>query len=67
MNIAVSTEVAERLERLSASMHFEKAELAERAITVYVDQMERLLELEDELAAWERASDEALTSFEKSL
>ncbi|MFB6099941.1 MAG: hypothetical protein ABEK16_01580 [Candidatus Nanohalobium sp.] len=66
-SVEIPSEIRERLEKTSEEMELDEEEIVDRAITMYLDLVNREKELKDEFAAWDRASDEALVSTEKSL
>lgn len=67
MNTAVQKKLKKDVERVSKVMGIGEKELVERATRFYLASVEQEVALRDELDAWERASDDALSSMEKSM
>jgi hypothetical protein len=55
------------LEKASKLIGLDEQELADRAIVHYLHSIRDEIELAEEFAAWERASDEALVNMEREL
>ena len=66
-SVEIPSKIRKRLEETSEEMELDEDEIIDRAITMYLDMVDKEKELKDEFAAWDRASDEALVSTEKSL
>jgi hypothetical protein len=66
-SVEIPTGVRKKLEETSEEMELDEEEIVDRAITMYLDMVNKEKDLEEEFSAWDKASDEALTSTEKSL
>ncbi len=67
MQIELPKETSSKLSKASKVLGIEDKEIVDRAIIVYLDSIEKMLELKREMKDWDALSDEALISFEKSL
>jgi len=67
MQIELLKETSSKLAKASKVLGIKDKDLVDRAIIVYLDNMEKMLELKQEMKAWDALSDEALISFEESL
>lgn len=67
MNVQLSEEVVEKVDKASQLLGIQQQEIVDRALLVYLDSLAKYLELKEELKAWDTLSDEALAMFESSL
>lgn len=67
MQIQVPKETKEKLEIASNILGFEKQEIIERALLLYLDIIQKQLDLKQEFKEWDLLSDDALMNFEKTL
>jgi hypothetical protein len=67
MEIQLSKMANERLNEASDVLGVEKKEIVDRAVLVYLDDMDKHIKLKKEFEVWDKLSDEALINFEKSL
>ncbi len=67
MEIEISQESLNKINRAERVFGIGKEELVDRAILVYLDQMNKYFELKEEFEIWDELSDEALENFERSL
>jgi len=67
MQIVIQKETQEKVEQVCDLLGVKKQELVERALLLYLDNLNRYLELKQEIREWDALSDEALLNFEKSL
>lgn len=67
MQIELAKETTSKLLRASKVFGIKNREIAERAIIVYLDSIEKMMELKQEMKDWDILSDEGLISFEESL
>ncbi len=67
MNVQLSEEVVEKVDKASQLLGIQQQEIVDRALSVYLDSLAKYLELKEELKAWDTLSDEALVMFESSL
>jgi predicted transcriptional regulator len=66
-SVEIPTGIRKKLEETSEEMELDEEEIIDRAITMYLDMVNKEKDLKEEFSAWDKASDEALTSTEKSL
>ncbi|MDZ4285287.1 MAG: hypothetical protein U1A28_05690 [Patescibacteria group bacterium] len=66
MNTVVQKQLKKEIKRVSKVMGVGEKELVERAMRFYLASVKQELALQDELDAWERASDETLTKMDTS-
>lgn len=66
-SVEIPTGIRKKLEETSEEMELDEEEVIDRAITMYLDMVNKEKNLKEEFSAWDKASDEALTSTEKSL
>lgn len=67
MQIELPKETSKKLTQASKALGIKDKELVDRAVVVYLDSIEKMLELKKEMKIWDVLSDEALASFEESL
>ena len=67
MTVAVSKSVSKKLGEISRVLHMRQDEIVNRALLVYLDNIEKYAELKKEFQLWDQLSDEALYNFEKKL
>ena len=67
MQIELAKETSNKLLKASKILGIKNKEIVDRAIVVYLDSLEKMLELKQEMKNWDTLSDEALISFEESL
>ena len=58
---------SEKLKNASKTLGFDETEIMERAVLLYIDTIQKQINLKQELNIWDDLSDEALNKFEKSL
>ncbi len=67
MKITMQKQLEQEVRRASEVMGVSEEELAERAMRFYLASIQQELELEKELQAWDKVSDEALLNMERAL
>ncbi len=67
MRIQIEKKMQKDLKRASQLMGLKEEELAKRALLLFLDSIREQIELDEELRAWDAASDEALVHMERSL
>jgi len=67
MQIELPKETSKKVHRASELLGIQNQELVQRALIVYLDNLEKYMALKQEMKDWDTLSDEALQSFEKSL
>ena len=67
MQIEIPKELSKKLEQTSKRLGVKKEDLVDKAILLYLDNINKYAELKKEMKDWDFLSDEALTSFEKAL
>ena len=67
MQIEISKDVSKEIEYASKVLGIKSKNLIDRAILVYLDSIQKQLDLKREMKVWDELSDEALVNFEKSL
>ena len=67
MQIELSKDTFKKLEDTSKVLGIEDNKLIDRAILVYLDAIQKQIDLKREMRLWDELSDEALINFEKSL
>jgi len=67
MQIEIPKETSEKITRASELLGIKNKDLVDRAISVYLDNLSKFLNLKKELVEWDLLSDEALINFEKSI
>ena len=67
MRIQIEKKLQRDLKRASQHMGLKEEEIATRALLLYLDSIWEKIELDEELRAWDAASDEALVHMERSL
>ena len=66
MQVQTSKDVDKKIKEASKVLGMTEEEIVDRAILLYLDNMEKYLELKKEFKAWDNLSDEALNSFESA-
>ena len=66
-DIKIPEETSEKLDKASEILGLNKEKLVDRALLLYLDNLEKYLDLKRELNFWDELSDDALIDFEKSL
>jgi len=66
-SVEIPSSVRKKLEETSEEMELDEEEIIDRAITMYIEMVRKEKDLKQEFSAWDKASDEALVSTEKSL
>ena len=66
-SVEIPSGIRKKLEETSEEMQLDEQEIIDRAITIYIDMVKKEKDLKEEFSAWDKASDEALTSTEKNL
>lgn len=67
MQIVLEKETEKKISTASEALGIRKKELIDRAIVVYLDSLRSYLDLKKEMNAWDKLSDEAFSTFEKSV
>lgn len=67
MEIELPKDVNKKLSEVSDFLNLEEEEIVNRALLLYLDNIEKYIELKKELKAWDKLSDEALENFERDL
>lgn len=67
MQINIPKETKKKVEAASKTLGFREDEIINRAVLLYLDNIEKYLELKKELKEWDELSEDALTNFEKNL
>jgi hypothetical protein len=67
MEVEISEDVSKKVNEASRILGIGEQEIVDRALLVYLDNMNKYLQLKKEMEAWDVLSDEALENFEKSL
>ncbi len=67
MEVEISKDTSEKINRVSKVLGIKEEDLIDRAILVYLDNISKYTELRQEMKDWDVLSDEALANFEKSL
>lgn len=67
MQIQTSKDVDKKIKKASEILGLEEVEIVDRAILLYLDNIEKYLELKKEFKEWDMLSDEALGKFERGL
>jgi hypothetical protein len=62
-SIVVSSSVEKKVKDASKQLGFEERELADRALLLYLDSIEKNVQLKKEFAEWDALSDEAMAKF----
>ena len=63
--IIISDDTSKKIVKVSGILGIEKEELVDRALLLYLDNINKYVELKKELKEWDTLSDEALLNFEK--
>ncbi len=67
MEVELSTETSQKIHEVSELTGISQTQLVDRALLLYLDNLEKYLELIKEFRQWDALSDEALRTFEKAL
>lgn len=67
MEVELTKDATEEIERVSILLGMQTQEIIRRAIIVYLDEIQKFVELKKEFDAWDTASDEALERFERKV
>ncbi len=67
MQIQISKGINKKIKKASRILGIEEEEIVDRAILLYLDNIEKYLELKKEFKEWDILSDDALRSFERGL
>ncbi len=67
MQIEIPQDTTEKINKASTLLGIKERELIDRALLIYLDSIDRYLELKKEMKEWDLLSDEALMNFENSL
>ena len=67
MEIQISKDIDKKIKEASMILGLEEDEIIDRAILLYLDNIQKYLELKKEFKAWDKLSDEALENFERGL
>ncbi|HLD05252.1 MAG TPA: hypothetical protein VJG90_06045 [Candidatus Nanoarchaeia archaeon] len=67
MQVELSKETSNKLEKAAQALGTEKNKLIEKAIQHYLESLKQHAHLKQEMNAWDALSDEALVNFEKAL
>lgn len=66
MQVQIPKDIDRKLKEASIVFGIREDEIIDRAILLYLDNIQKQLELKKELKAWDELSDEALGNFERS-
>ena len=67
MEMQLAEDMSEKVVRASQLLGIQRQEFVDRAILLYLDNLEKYLHLKQEMQDWDILSDEALFDFEKAL
>ena len=67
MQIELQKDTSRKIDDVSKVLGIKREKLIDRAILVYLDSIQKQIELKREMKEWDQLSDEALLNFEKSL
>ena len=67
MEVEISEDVSRKVNEASRILGVDEQEIVDRALLVYLDNMNKYLQLKKEMEVWDVLSDEALEDFERSL
>jgi len=67
MQIEIPKETLKKIDDVSKKLGIKKQQLVDRAISLYLDNISKYLNLKKQMKEWDYLSDEALLNFEKSL
>lgn len=65
MQIQISKDINQKIKEASRILGLEEQKIVDRAILLYLDNIEKYIELKKEFKEWDELSDEALLNFEK--
>ncbi|HIK02451.1 TPA: hypothetical protein H1012_01230 [archaeon] len=65
MQIELPKETSKKVEDASKVLGLEKKDIINRALLLYLDNLQKYLELKKELKEWDSLSDEAILNFER--
>ncbi len=64
MQIEIPKDTSKKIERASKILGIKKQQLIDKAVLLYLDNINRYLDLKQEMKEWDYLSDEALMNFE---
>ena len=67
MQVQISKDVDKKIKEASRILGLEEEEIIDRAILLYLDNIQKYLELKKVVKIWDKLSDEALENFERGL
>ena len=67
MSIELSNDIKKKLSEVSDVLNLDEDDIVNRAVVLYLDNIEKYLELKREMKDWDALSDEALENFERKL
>jgi hypothetical protein len=67
MEVDLPKELDEKIAEISVLLDMDEEEIVNRAVILYIDNIEKFLELKKELKQWDALSDEAFENFERDL
>ena len=67
MEIEISEDMLENIEKASKKLDLDEKELVSRAIKLYLYNIKSYMDLKEELEVWEKAGAEDLVKFEKQI
>ncbi|PKP57565.1 MAG: hypothetical protein CVT88_04910 [Candidatus Altiarchaeales archaeon HGW-Altiarchaeales-1] len=67
MQVQISEEAYSEVKNASNILGFNEQNIIERAIVVYLDMIQKQIELKQEFQQWDELSDETLNNFENAL
>jgi len=67
MEIELPRDTNKKLSEVSSLSDLEKEEIVNKALLLYLDNIEKYLELKKEFRTWDKLSDEALQNFWRDL
>ncbi|HLC91184.1 MAG TPA: hypothetical protein VJI15_05455 [Candidatus Nanoarchaeia archaeon] len=65
MEVVIAKDILVKITEVSEALGIEKEEVVDRAILLYLDNIDKYLDLKKEMKGWDALSDEALHDFEK--
>ena len=67
MQIEIPKDTSRKIDQVSELLGIKKQRLVDKAILLYLDNINKYLDLKKEMKEWDYLSDEALSNFEDSL
>jgi hypothetical protein len=67
MQVEINKATSKKISEVSKSLGIKKSDIVNRALLVYLDNLDKYVSLQQEMRDWDILSDDALSNFEKSL